>query len=267
MEQLDEDAVGSTVTLLGHVNEVTERYTRDNRKFLRVDLGMVGGQVETMVWPDNLEKTAHVWQQGATVRVVGRLQVRAMTSPWPVSMPGSFRLESRPGTPPAGTPSAGTPSAGEAGRPHAGPSRDGAGNPTRANGHGNGNGAPAPASPAAPVGGRDAGMLIRMTETDDADGDRYLLRQAIRVMLEYTGDDKVYVELNLQEGRRVLMEVPTVSTDACPELQQRLLELLGEATPNIAAGNCRRRRIDAPPSLRGLTRFCHCEERSDAAIS
>ena len=71
-------------------------------------------------------------------------------------------------------------------------------------------------------------MLIRMTETDDADGDRYLLRQAIRVMLEYTGDDKVYVELNLQEGRRVLMEVPTVSTDACPELQQRLLELLGE---------------------------------------
>ena len=76
VEQLDEDAVGSTVTLLGHVNEVTERYTRDNRKFLRVDLGMVGGQVETMVWPDNLDKTAHVWQQGATVRVVGRLQVR-----------------------------------------------------------------------------------------------------------------------------------------------------------------------------------------------
>ena len=76
VEQLDDDAVGSTVTLLGHVNEVTERYTRDNRKFLRVDLGMVGGQVETMVWPDNLEKTAHVWQQGATVRVVGRLQVR-----------------------------------------------------------------------------------------------------------------------------------------------------------------------------------------------
>ena len=86
-------------------------------------------------------------------------------------------------------------------------------------------------------------------------------------MLEYTGDDKVYVELNLQEGRRVLMEVPTVSTDACPELQQRLLELLGEGNAEYRGWNCRRRRIDAPPSLRGLTRFCHCEERSDAAIS
>ena len=42
VEQMDEDAVGTTVTLLGHVNEVTERYTRDNRKFLRIDLGMVG---------------------------------------------------------------------------------------------------------------------------------------------------------------------------------------------------------------------------------
>ena len=47
-------------------------------------------------------------------------------------------------------------------------------------------------------------------------------------MLEYTGDDKVYLELNLKEGRRVLMEVPTISTGACDELQQRLQELLGE---------------------------------------
>ena len=71
-------------------------------------------------------------------------------------------------------------------------------------------------------------MLIRMSETDNAEDDRYRLRQAIRVMLEYTGDDRVYVELHLQEGRRVLMEIPTVSTGACDELQERLRELLGE---------------------------------------
>ena len=51
VDQLDEEMISSTVTLLGHVIGVTERYTRDNRKFLRVDLAMVGGQVEAMVWP------------------------------------------------------------------------------------------------------------------------------------------------------------------------------------------------------------------------
>ena len=67
-----------------------------------------------------------------------------------------------------------------------------------------------------------------MAETDDAEEDRYRLRQAIRVMLEYTGEDKVYLELYLKEGKRVLMEIPTVSTGACEELQRRLRELLGE---------------------------------------
>ena len=71
-------------------------------------------------------------------------------------------------------------------------------------------------------------MLIRMTETEDAKEDSYRLRQAIRVMLEYDGDDKIYLELFLREGRRVLMEVPTISTGACEELRQRLQQLLGE---------------------------------------
>ena len=229
VEQLDEDAVGTTVTLLGHVNEVTERYTRDNRKFLRVDLGMVGGQVETMVWPDNLDKTAHVWQQGATVRVVGRLQVRGDDFSLACFDAREFQIgapaDAHPNLSPQGSGTASSAAASKSplpagASPHSNPNPLPAGERTVTTRSGNGNGAPA--------GRRDAGMLIRMTETDDADGDRYLLRQAIRVMLEYTGDDKVYVELNLQEGRRVLMEIPTVSTDACPELQQRLLEMLGE---------------------------------------
>jgi hypothetical protein len=65
-----------------------------------------------------------------------------------------------------------------------------------------------------------------MVETDQPDEDRYRLRQAIRVMLEYTGDDKVYLELHLKEGRTVLMEIPTVSTAVCDELQQRVQDLL-----------------------------------------
>ncbi len=222
IEQLDDDAVGSTVTVLGYVNDVAERYTRDNRKFLRVDLALLGGQMEAMVWPDNLDKMAHVWQPGSAVKVTGRLQVRGDDYSISCYDAQEFQIDppaSEPAPTPAPAPSANPP-----------PDADGAARQRpRRNGNANGNGAASPApAPPEPAAAREPGLQIRMTETNDPDSDRYLLRQAIRVMLEYTGDDKVYVELLLQQGRRVLMEIPTVSTRACPELEHRLQELLGE---------------------------------------
>ena len=243
VDQLSEDMLSSAVTLLGHISAVSERYTRDNRKFLRVDLALLGGQVETMVWPDSLEKTAHVWQPGQVARVTGRLQIRGDDFSIACYEAQEYQLPDQPATATA-APDAAAP-------PAPPPSRA---NGRNGNGNSNGNGraaasngtynsgrpaqqTPAPAPSANSNGyvngngngnGRDGGVLIKMSETDDVDEDRYRLRQAIRVMLEYTGDDKVYLELHLKEGRRVLMEIPTVSTGSCDELQQRLRELLGE---------------------------------------
>ncbi len=217
VDQLDEEMLSSTVTLLGHIAAVTERYTRDNRKFLRVDLAMVGGQVEAMVWPDSLEKTAHVWQQGRVARVTGRLQIRGDDFSIACYEAQEYELpENAPQAP------AGQTAPESASKPTAPNPGNGAKSP-RSNGS-----KPAPApSPAAPSNGhRESGVLVRMVETDQPDEDRYRLRQAIRVMLEYTGDDKVYLELNLKEGRTVLMEIPTVSTAVCAELQQRVQDLL-----------------------------------------
>ncbi len=210
LEQLDEDAEGATVTVLGHVNDVTERYTRDNRKFLRVDLGLIGGQLEAMVWPDSLEKTAHVWQPGSTVQVTGRLQVRGDDFSIACYDAKEFQMPSGEGVP-----------------AHPDPVPGGEGTNGRRNGNPSAGGREA-GMPGESAEAREPGLLIRVTETDDAESDRYLLRQAIRVMLEYTGSDKVYVEVHLPEGKPVLMEIPTVSTAACPELQQRLEDLLGK---------------------------------------
>ena len=222
VDQLSEDMLGSAVTLLGHISAVSERYTRDNRKFLRVDLSMVGGQVETMVWPDALEKTEHVWQTGQIARATGRLQIRgddfsiACYEAQEYQLPDQQASEP-PTENPHTVPVGGSPN----------------GRSERAN-PANGNGRKPPSAPvAASVNGnghasKDGGVLIKMAETDDTEEDRYRLRQAIRVMLEYTGDDRVYLELFLKEGRRVLMEIPTVSTGSCDELQKRLRDLLGE---------------------------------------
>ena len=216
VDQLDEEMISSTVTLLGHVAGVTERYTRDNRKFLRVDLAMVGGQVEAMVWPDSLEKTAHVWQTGRVARVTGRLQIRGDDFSIACYDAQEYELPENAAVAPeseAASKSASTPAPGSTAPPP---------RPARSNGS-----RPAvPANTTASNGHREAGVLIRMVETDQPDEDRYRLRQAIRVMLEYTGEDKVYLELHLKEGRTVLMEIPTVSTAVCDELQQRVQDVL-----------------------------------------
>ena len=224
MDQLDEEMIGSTVTLLGHIAAVTERYTRDNRKFLRVDMAMVGGQVETMVWPDSLDKTAHVWQPGRIARATGRLQIRGDDFSLACYEAQEYHLPDQPSDDAAnGQPTPSTPASRSNGR-------NGASRPS--NGSANGSKpAPTPAPPTANGNGHksgDGGVLIKMAETDNADEDRFRLRQAIRVMLEYTGEDRVYLELYLKEGKRVLMEIPTVSTGSCDELQGRLRELLGE---------------------------------------
>ena len=222
VDQLGEEMLGSAVTLLGLVSSVSERYTRDNRKFLRVDLSMVGGQVETMVWPDALEKTEPVWQTGTVARATGRLQIRGDDFSISCYEAQEYHLPEQDAhdagdVPPAPAQPGSSASA-----------RNGRSIPTNGNGK---RPATPPSSPASTNGNgngvKDGGVLIKMVETDDANEDRYRLRQAIRVMLEYTGDDRVYLELFLKEGRRVLMEIPTVSTGSCDELQDRLCDLLG----------------------------------------
>ena len=43
VDQLDEDMQGLTYTLIGHVASVTERYTREQKKFLVVNYDLLGG--------------------------------------------------------------------------------------------------------------------------------------------------------------------------------------------------------------------------------
>ena len=220
VDQLSEEMLGSAVTLLGHVSAVSERYTRDNRRFLRVDLSMVGGQVETMVWPDALEKTEHVWQTGRIARATGRLQIRGDDFSIACYEAQEYQLpdQSESNHSPNGT-----------GSSHADRRGNGRNERTIA-ANGNANGRPAPSRPAAAAtnghASQEGGVLIKMAETDDVDEDRYRLRQAIRVMLEYTGEDKIYLELFLKEEKRVLMEIPTITTRYCDELKERVEKTL-----------------------------------------
>ncbi|MCH8897286.1 MAG: hypothetical protein IIC33_03210 [Chloroflexi bacterium] len=69
-------------------------------------------------------------------------------------------------------------------------------------------------------------VVMAIEESDNAIEDAHLLREVIQVLLEYPGKDRVNLQIHTQ-GKRILMELPVVSTGYCTELKGRLEELLG----------------------------------------
>ena len=79
-------------------------------------------------------------------------------------------------------------------------------------------------------------VFLGVTETDDAASDAQLLREVIGVILDYPGKDRVNLEIHTG-GRKVVMELPVVSTGYCQDLKQRLEVLLGADTVALADRN------------------------------
>jgi hypothetical protein len=69
-------------------------------------------------------------------------------------------------------------------------------------------------------------VIIAIKDSDNAIEDAHLLREVIQVLLEYPGKDRVNLQIHTST-RKVLMELPVVSTGYCSELNDRLERMLG----------------------------------------
>jgi DNA polymerase-3 subunit alpha len=208
LDQLDDELQGQSLFLLGHVSSMTERYTREQKKFLIVALDLLGGPVEVIVWPDVLERTQELWKEGKLVKTAGKLRVRgdqfslaceqveeytASASQTSNATPGNMITDANP--------------------------MDSSPKPA--------NGARKSAASTVVASGNQARtVVLAITESDDAVEDAHLLREVIRVLLEFPGKDRVNLEIYTNR-KRVLMELPVVSTGYCEELKERLEGLLG----------------------------------------
>jgi hypothetical protein len=109
------------------------------------------------------------------------------------------------------------------------------------------NGATAPTSPAPervaspakapppetrPAPEASDGLLIRLSDSENAEEDTHVLREVMRTLLEYSGTARVRLEISTG-GRRVLMDLPMITTLYCPELHERLEELLGPGSVRV----------------------------------
>ena len=233
LEQLDEGMQGQSLTLLGQVSAMNERYTKEQKKFLVVALELLGGPVEVIVWPDVLDRTQKIWQDGKLFRVIGKLRIRG--DQFSVACDQVEEYEAASPTP------ASNGNGGDKGN-H---SSNGNG---RLNGSGTGNSRPPRDSKAVPAvngtqksspkngsnaqptataqGTRARVVSLGVTESEDAAVDAQLLREVIGVLLDYPGKDRV--NLNIHTGsRKIIMELPVVSTGYCNDMEARLEVLLG----------------------------------------
>ena len=217
LDQLDESMQGQTLSLLGHVSAVNERYTKEQKKFMAVTLDLLVGPVEVMVWPDVLEHTQQLWQEGKLVRATGKLRIRGdqfslaceRVEELSQNDTGSVNVTEN-GTVNGTT---GASSNGKVGA-SANASRTGRNNGQQ------------PKETVVATADRHRVVTLGVTETDDAAGDAQLLREVIGILLEYPGKDRI--NLGIHTGsRKVVMELPVVSIGFCDGLRQRLEALLG----------------------------------------
>ena len=253
LDQLDDEMEGETKTFLGQISGVSERYTREQKKFLIVNLELLGGPIELVVWPNVLEQTDGLWTEGTVVKATGKLRNRsdqwslacntAQEYSTPAAAPphangvhepgrngnATPQAESQPAVaqqPAAETPPARTNGNGAAnGATHA----NGNGKNGNANGNGhrdvtNGNGS------------YQRTLSLGVVESDNASEDAHLLREVIGVLLEYPGQDRVNLEIHTS-GARVVLEMPVVNTGYCEELDERLTELLGAGSVRFHDAN------------------------------
>ena len=235
LDQITDEMSGQSINMLGLISNITERSTREGKRFFIVNLEVLGGFLEVMVWPDTLLRTAEVWQGGQLVVVNGRLRLRGEQMSLACDTAMEYDPENPTEMPTAPARSYNGYRNGES---------NGNGYKNSGNGHnGNGTGRKAanpnisekkaqmttgeytPAEPQKVV-------CLAVTESEDSSHDAHLLREVIGVLLEYPGRDRVNLDIRTAE-KRVRMDLPVVSTGYCEGLHSRLEELLGPDTVTV----------------------------------
>jgi DNA polymerase-3 subunit alpha len=74
--EINEDAAGRKVEVMGLVTQARQLAGRDNKPFVMATIRDLTGNVDVAVWQETLERTAPLWREGTMVVVEGIVRVR-----------------------------------------------------------------------------------------------------------------------------------------------------------------------------------------------
>jgi hypothetical protein len=237
---------GEQVTALGQVVGVRPLTTKNGDRFLSINVGLLDGPVEAVVWPNVLEKTEHLWNEGNFLVLSAQIRERNGRVSLSVDSASEYQLAgTQPSLEPVDSipgPLLNDPSIGRFVEPGPGrargqtpaivpagssmpdfetPLREETSSVTTA----------ADESAQKPVESKqwapdESGVVIRVRETGHAARDRYHLEDVIRLLFDFRGDEPVILEV-LTGKRLVKLDMAFLKVQPCEELGERLAELVG----------------------------------------
>jgi len=192
--QIDAELAGQTVIVAGMVASVRYLFTRDRRPFVSAALEDLDGSVDVMVWPKVYADTKDLWTEGDILLVEGKVRLREDRVQLNCDHVRPYQLAQGEEVV-ASQPEEVTVVAEEAA-----------------------------AYTASPESRR---LLINITQTSDEDSDVASLRKLVSTLRDFPGQDEV--KLCVTNGEKIInLKLANTYIDYCPELHQRLVELVGE---------------------------------------
>ena len=195
--QVDAELAGQNVVVAGRVTSVRNLFTKDNRAFASVVLEDVSGQVEVMVWSKVYTGARDLLQEDNELVVEGKVRLRDDKVQLNCDRVRRYQPEAAQAEEEA------APEPGEA---------------TVV--------AEETAADIVPVKGRR--VVISISQTSDENRDIACLHRVINTLKDFPGQDEVSLQVTNEEKVTNLRLSNIGGTGYCPELRQRLVELVGE---------------------------------------
>ena len=265
--EITADITGQKRAALGQVNDIRELTTKRGEKFLSLNLTLLDGNIEIVVWPNILEQNPSLWQNGSFVSITGEVRERMGRVSISVEEAHEYQLKAEGQVESDAEAAKNKPAPiirtgfNEASEPR--PVLNDPAQPTRTESVQNiANGArgsesnrqtpvnnpinstqkeatlaiesttPTRISLDGDVTGQAASdngpMLVRVKETGDAADDRYRLEDIVSLFLEFPGKDPAALEI--ETGNKIVRLDMPFSVQAGAQLTDRLHELLGNGT-------------------------------------
>jgi DNA polymerase-3 subunit alpha len=193
--QIDAELVGQTVIVAGMVASVRHLFTRDRRPFVSAILEDLDGQIEAMVWPKVYTDTGDLWEEGNILLVEGKVRLRDDRVQLSCDKVRRYQPtvpdEEIIPSPPEEEPVV------------------------------------AEETTASTTPAESRRLVISLSQTSDEETDKANLHKLIDALRDFPGQDAV--KLSVTNGERVInLRLSSIYTNYCPELRQRLVELVGE---------------------------------------
>jgi hypothetical protein len=206
--QIESEMTGQTVLVAGMVASVSHLFTKANKPWIKAVLEDLDGSIEVIAWSDVYTETVDLWEEGTIVLVEGKVGVRDEG----VQLNCKKVSRYQPGQVVQKKPAVEV-------RP-----------PVVANGKASYYSQPItndkPAISSEPVSRYR--LVISISGTTDGGDDINRLHRVIYIIKEFPGRDEVSLRI-INNGKTVNLKLPNIYTGFCPELRERLIELVGEA--------------------------------------